>query len=92
MTSRPKCEPPCIHPDDIIGAADVRQLVSKRRRTRGKSSARQPISRNTFLVWRRDSGFPEPIKVLEGAGPGGADVELWDRRAVKDWLKTRKET
>jgi len=76
-----RCEPPCVHPWDIIGALDIRKMASGRRRT--------PISRHTLAAWRADT-FPEPIAVLEGAGPGGSSVELWDRRAVKDWLKSRR--
>lgn len=82
MPPSAKCEPPCVHPEDLIGALQIRTIASGRRRT--------PISRNTLLAWRREGGFPEPIAVLEGAGPGGSAVELWDRRAVKDWLRSRK--
>lgn len=76
-----KCQPPCVHPDDIIGALDIRNMASGRRQT--------PISRHTLAAWRADS-FPKPIRVLEGAGPGGADVELFDRRQVLAWLKERR--
>lgn len=88
MPPRRKCEPPCVHPDDIIGAKQIRDMASGRRHT--------PISRHTLAAWRNTDNyppgqaFPEPIAVLEGAGPGGSAVELWDRRAVKDWLRGRK--
>lgn len=83
-----RCEPPCIHPRDLIGALDIRTMASGRRRT--------PISRHTLAAWRNTDSyppgeaFPEPIAVLAGAGPGGSAVELWDRRAVKAWLRSRR--
>lgn len=75
-----RCDPPCVHPEDLIGAKQIRDLASGRRRT--------PISRHTLAAWR-ERDFPKPIATLEGAGPGGSDVEIWSRAAVKDWLKRR---
>jgi predicted DNA-binding transcriptional regulator AlpA len=41
-----------IPPDDIISAAEVRQLAGIKQRS-------------TLLAWVRDRGFPEPFKVIE---------------------------
>jgi hypothetical protein len=41
------------------------------------------ITRNTFLAWRR-AGFPDPLDV-DG-------LELWDRRAVKQWKRENPDT
>jgi hypothetical protein len=80
-----RCEPPCVNPDDLIAAKQVRDLASGRRHT--------PISRHTLADWRdkdkHRNPFPDPVAVLQGAGPGGSDVEIWSRTAVKDWLKRR---
>jgi prophage regulatory protein len=40
------------------------------------------IERNTLIAWRRDRGFPEPVARL-------AIGEVWDLRAVKDWMRRR---
>lgn len=76
------CPPPCIHPQHLIGALQIRRIASGRP---------QPISRHTLTAWRTGD-FPEPVAVLEGAGPGGNPVELWDARAVTAWLRERKTT
>lgn len=72
---------PTIPVADIIGALEIRNMASGRRQT--------PISRHTLAAWRTGD-FPQPIRVLDGAGPGGSPVELWDRRAVKAWLRGRR--
>lgn len=77
-----RCDPPCVHPEDLIAAKQVRDLASGRRHA--------PISRHTLADWRQRRGFPEPIAALEGAGPGGSDVEIWSRTAVKTWLKANR--
>lgn len=38
------------------------------------------VTRHTLIAWRTRHGFPEPIRTLEVG-------ELWDRRAVKRWLR-----
>jgi hypothetical protein len=76
-----RCDPPCVHPEDLIGVRAVRDLASGRRHT--------PISPHTLIDWRRRRDFPVPVVTLEGAGPGGSDVEIWSRTAVKAWLKAR---
>jgi hypothetical protein len=40
------------------------------------------IQRATLIAWRRDRGFPEPVARLEIG-------EVWDLRAVKDWMRRR---
>jgi hypothetical protein len=72
---------PTIPIHEIVGAAQVRNLASGRRH--------KPISRHTLIAWR-EGDFPKPIRTLEGAGPGGSDVELWDGREVRAWLKARR--
>jgi predicted DNA-binding transcriptional regulator AlpA len=72
------CEPPCIHPRDIIGNGQVRRLCA---------TGSKPISRGTLIRWRAHNGFPPPIRTIPG--PGSSSVELWDRRAVKAWLRAR---
>lgn len=42
------------------------------------------ISRPTLIRWRTQPGFPEPIRKLKG------NVELWDARDVRAWLKQRE--
>jgi hypothetical protein len=77
-----RCDPPCVHPGDLIAAKQVRDLASGRRHT--------PISRHTLANWRARRDFPAPVAVLEGAGPGGTSVEIWSRAAVKAWLRSRR--
>jgi predicted DNA-binding transcriptional regulator AlpA len=64
------CPPPCLHPQDIISAQQVREYA-------GISQ------RSTLIRWRKERGFPEPITSVPG--PGGP-VELWDAREVRAWL------
>jgi predicted DNA-binding transcriptional regulator AlpA len=68
------CDPPCIHPRDIIGNGQVRKLCGG-------------VARGTLIRWRKHNGFPPPIRTIPG--PGSSSVELWDRRAVKAWLRAR---
>lgn len=63
---------PWIHPRDILLAADVRRLCGI-------------TTRRTLLRWRATKGFPEPFRVIRQRR--GVDLELWDRRDVKAWLK-----
>lgn len=70
MTAARDCPPPCVHPDNIISASQVRDLAGVR-------------SRHTLLRWRENRGFPAPIRTVPG--PGGP-FELWDSRQVEAWL------
>lgn len=68
------CVSPCINPRDIIANSQVRKLCGG-------------IARGTLIRWRATEGFPEPIRKVPG--PGSSQVELWDRRQVKAWMKER---
>lgn len=60
--------------DDILTTAATRKLCGIDRN-----------DRHTLLRWRRTRNFPEPIKVFKQRG--GQRLELFDRKAVKAWLK-----
>lgn len=57
---------------DILSAADVRRLSGG-------------ISRHTLINWRATKGFPAPMRAIKQRR--GRDLELWDRRDVKAWLR-----
>lgn len=61
-----------IPPRDIIGNYEVRQLCGG-------------VTRHTLLAWRRDRGFPKPIRTLKGT----PKTELWDAREVRAWFDAR---
>jgi hypothetical protein len=63
-----ECVPPCVAPDDIIDAADVRRLLKIK-------------SRATLIARRRETDFPEPI-TRTGTGVelwDRRDIEMWLR-------------
>lgn len=74
----PKPEP--IPPRYIIDATTARRLC------RTLSQRRQPLSRNTLGRWRKNRRFPDPFLTTESG------VELWDERAVREWVKEQRRT
>ena len=62
--------------DCILSNSQVRATLGR---------GRKPISRSTLILWRKHRGFPEPFMTLPGQG--AADVELWDRRSVRQWKR-----
>lgn len=65
---------PWVRPADLMLTADVRRLARIR-------------SRHTLLRWRREKGFPEPVRAIRvGRGKKAQVVEIWDRRDVRAWL------
>lgn len=66
---------PWVHPRDLLLTADVRRLCGG-------------IERWTLIRWRRDRGFPEPIRSIKvGKGRRAQTVDIYDRRDVRRWLK-----
>jgi hypothetical protein len=68
---------PWVKPSDLMLATDVRRLCGI-----------APSDRHTMLRWRRDRGFPEPIRTFKvGQGRRKQEIGVWDRRDVRAWLK-----
>lgn len=67
--------PGYIHYRDIMLTHDVRRVCGG-------------IARSTLIAWRRDRGFPEPVRSIRaGRGVKTQFVDIYDRRQVRAWLK-----
>lgn len=83
---------PCIPVSEIIAASQVRELCGGARTAPGPDKTRPkraPITRHTLAAWQETRGFPAPFKTLPGPG-GKGEIGLWDRRAVKEWLREQR--
>lgn len=72
-------DPEYIRVRDIACAAQVRSSAG-----RALGRPRKPVTRRTILLWRATKGFPDPVTVLKS---GKAEIELWDIREVRAWLR-----
>jgi predicted DNA-binding transcriptional regulator AlpA len=60
---------PWLLPEHIVSGTELRRLLGN-------------ITRATLIAWRRDRGFPEPVKQLEREA-------VWDIREVRAWMRKR---
>jgi predicted DNA-binding transcriptional regulator AlpA len=60
---------PWLLPEHIASGTELRRLLGN-------------ITRATLIAWRRDRGFPEPVKQLEREA-------VWDIREVRAWMRKR---
>lgn len=68
---------PWLRPEHLLLIGDVRRLCKV-----------APGSRHTIPRWRRDKGFPGPVRSIRtGRGKKANRIEIWDRREVVAWLR-----
>lgn len=71
-----------VNTRDLMDTLAVRKLCGRWLGHRNRSGHFQPVTRHTLLRWRELHGFPQPLDT-----PHVSTCELWDRRAVRAWIK-----
>jgi predicted DNA-binding transcriptional regulator AlpA len=70
IPQHPEPTAPWLLPEHIVSGTELRRLLGN-------------ITRATLIAWRRDRGFPEPVKQLEREA-------VWDIREVRAWTLRSK--
>jgi predicted DNA-binding transcriptional regulator AlpA len=69
IPQHPEPAAPWLLPEHIVSGTELRRLLGN-------------ITRATLIAWRRDRGFPAPVKQLEREA-------VWDIREVRAWMRKR---